>query len=229
MKRSFQTKSDMVYHRVREDIVSGVFAPGERLLISAVAKQYGVSEIPVREAFQVLTQEGFLKTRPNSGFVVSQVSRQDVENIFQVRLELEALATRQAVRRMTDADVDVLENLVVRMEQYIESQDYHAYWLDNRVWHFELYKHCGNDVLIRLLTEMFDYSRRYPAYYTRQEELRNSVDEHYQIVDALRKRNAELAEAYIRSHTIETKYHYIRRVEEMIAQSAQTQGGEHED
>ena len=58
MKNSFQTKSDMVYHRVREDIVSGVFAPGERLLISAVAKQYGVSEIPVREAFRVLSQEG---------------------------------------------------------------------------------------------------------------------------------------------------------------------------
>ena len=119
MKNSFQTKSDMVYHRVREDIVSGVFAPGERLLISAVAKQYGVSEIPVREAFRVLSQEGFLKTRPNSGFVVSQVSRQDVENIFQVRLELEALATRQAVRRMTDADIDVLENMVAQMEQHI--------------------------------------------------------------------------------------------------------------
>ena len=229
MKNNFQTKSDMVYHRVREDIVSGVFAPGERLLISAVAKQYGVSEIPVREAFRVLSQEGFLKTRPNSGFVVSQVSRQDVENIFQVRLELEALATRQAVRRMTDADIDVLENMVAQMEQHIETQNYNAYWLDNRQWHFALYRHCGNDVLIRLLTELFDYSRRYPAYYTQLEELRNSISEHYQIVDALRKRNSELAEAYIRSHTIETTYHYIRRVEEMIAQNTQVHGEEHED
>lgn len=63
MKNNFQTKSDMVYHRVREDIVNGVFAPGERLLISAVAKQYGVSEIPVREAFRVLSQ-GFPQDSP---------------------------------------------------------------------------------------------------------------------------------------------------------------------
>ena len=130
---------------------------------------------------------------------------------------------------MTDADIDVLENMVAQMEQHIETQNYNAYWLDNRQWHFALYRHCGNDVLIRLLTELFDYSRRYPAYYTQLEELRNSISEHYRIVDALRKRNSELAEAYIRSHTIETTYHYIRRVEEMIAQNTQVHGEEHED
>lgn len=216
MNLVYQTKSEMVYDGIRKDILNGIILPGDRLLISAVAKRYGISEIPVREAFQILTQEGFLNSKPNSGFVVSQISKKDVNNIFHVRVELESLAVREAVRYITDEDIDKLEKMIDASEKYIETCDYGAYWLSNREWHFAVYSYSKNDVLIRLLTEMYNYSCRYPAYYTHPQELCDSVASHRGILDAMRCRDAEMADALIRSHTIKTRYHYINRLQEAL-------------
>ena len=212
----YSTKSERVYFGVRDGIVSGKIMPGERLLISAVAKEYGISEIPVREAFRTLTQEGFLNSKPNAGFVVSQISRKEVNDIFRVRVELESLAVREAIRNITEEGVNELFRMVDDSEKFIPVSDFGAYWLANREWHFALYRHSNNDVLMRMLTELFDYSCRYPAYYTRREELSESVESHRQILEAVLRKDAGLADALIRSHTIKTGYHYIARLEETL-------------
>jgi DNA-binding GntR family transcriptional regulator len=68
IQKKYKTKSEMVCCLVRKDIIKGILRPGTRLIISNVAKQFDVSEIPVREAFQILVQDGFINTAPNARF-----------------------------------------------------------------------------------------------------------------------------------------------------------------
>ena len=81
-QNKFKTKSSMICDSVRADIINEVLLPGTRLVVSEVAKHYKVSEIPVREAFQVLVQTGFITAEPNSSFTVSLLSKKDIREIF---------------------------------------------------------------------------------------------------------------------------------------------------
>lgn len=214
--QEYKTKSGMVYNKMREDILSGKIVPGDRLLVSSIAKNYRISEIPVREAFQRLSQEGLLTTRPHTGFIVSSVSEKDIENIFSVRVELESLATKQAAMKINSEEIEKLDKMIDEVERNFVEDDYIGYWKSNRVWHFTLYGFSGNDVVVRILNQLFDYSSRYPTYYTKQSEVEHSLSFHREIITALKNHDAEMAESLIKIHTIESKYHYIDRLKEVI-------------
>ena len=118
--KEYKTKSDMIYHKVRDSIFKGEYSPGERLLIASVAEQYGISEIPVREAFRTLTQEGVLTSKPNNGFYISQISLKEVMDIFAVRINLEGKAIRDAVMHFSPDDLIAIEDLWKESKLYTE-------------------------------------------------------------------------------------------------------------
>ncbi len=213
-QKKYRTKSDMVCCLVREDIIKGILRPGTRLIISNVAKQYDVSEIPVREAFQNLIQDGFIAPLPNAGFVVSALSKTDVREIFEIRVVLESLAARQAVQYISNSDIDRLEEIVEQAKEYLRTLDFDQYWKINRQFHHSIYKFCGNERLYNTIIDLYSLSTRYPSYYTKPEELEKSIREHYVILDAYRRRDADLVEKLTRSHTIDTYQHVLQRLDE---------------
>lgn len=216
IEQKYKTKSGMIHDMVRQCVLDGEYKPGERLLTSIVAEKYGTSEIPVREAFLALVKEGVLISKPNNGFYVSQISKQEVENIFEVRLKLESLAIFEATKRIGPGGMGRLEKLFNDGKKFLGSEDYMGYWKYNRCFHFAMYEFCGNDVLIKLLSELFDFSARYPNYYTCDWEIQESIDEHRKILDAMKDGNAEYAEALVTCHTIITKNRYIQRLQEVL-------------
>lgn len=216
--KQYKTKSDMVYHKMRESIFKGEYTPGERIFVSVVAEQYGISEIPVREAFRTLVQEGVLTSKPNNGFFISQISLKEVKNIFRVRVLLESMATKEACNNITEEGIASLESLYQEGRAFINSGDFSGYWKHNRKWHFMIYSFSGNDVLVRLISELFDFSARYPLYFTKKEEIEDSMVVHRQIIEALKERDADEAEALIRIHTLDTRNHYVARLQEVFGE-----------
>jgi DNA-binding GntR family transcriptional regulator len=89
---------------LRDDVLAGVFAPGDRILLDAVASELGMSNIPVREALRTLATEGLVEAVPNRGYVVVAATAEDLEDTYRLRTMLEPLAVRVAVPRLTDAD-----------------------------------------------------------------------------------------------------------------------------
>lgn len=201
------TKSGMVYNLVRKDIISNKLVPGTRLVVGDIAKKYGISMIPVRESFQILVNEGFLNSEPNQGFKVSQMSQHDVKEIFEMRIELEALATRLAVENMTEDDFNILVNLVDESEHLIAQENYEKYWKSNRQWHLKFYSVADNTRLLSAIENLYHYSERYPTYFTEIGQLNKSIREHRFILEACSMKNGKIASEAIRQHTHDNYLH----------------------
>ncbi|MEX2982211.1 GntR family transcriptional regulator [Streptomyces sp. C36] len=97
---------------IRDDIVSGVFPPGSRLIEELLARRYGVSRVPVREALRTLASEGFVTTRRHAGACVAEPTEQEAADLLDVRALLEPLGAARAAQRRTEAHLKVLRGLV---------------------------------------------------------------------------------------------------------------------
>ncbi|OUM84145.1 MAG: hypothetical protein BAA01_04210 [Bacillus thermozeamaize] len=200
MRQKFRTKAEKVYHHLREGIIHGTYAPGQRLVISQIARQLDVSEIPVREALQRLASEGYVYLHPHAGGIVSSLSEEDIRQIFELRIHLEGLATRLAVDHLSNAHLHRLEEMLLESRQYIENRDYEGYDRFNRAFHEYIYQFANNQRLADLIRDLWNNSSRYPRIFQDVHQLENSYAEHQDILRAIKLRDAELAERLTRQH-----------------------------
>ena len=124
--RPLQTRkllAEDVADRIREEILSGGFVQGERLVEAGIAQQLGVSRGPVREAFKLLRAEGLVKEEPHRGTFVVRLTSADVREIYDLRAALEARAARQLTERGRGSDMRTMRRLLARLLEAAESGD----------------------------------------------------------------------------------------------------------
>ncbi|WP_067726554.1 GntR family transcriptional regulator [Oceanobacillus damuensis] len=209
------TKTEMVYFQLLEKIKKGDVRPGSRLVIAQIAREFNVSEIPVREVIQRLAQEGFLTLTPHAAPTVKSLSPDEVRQIFEIRSSLEPLAARLAVDHISNAHIKKLELIVDESKGVCEEEDYKGYLQMNTYFHKSLYQYCNNEMLIKMINEITDLSSRYPNYYQNKETMQLSIKEHEDILNALKKRDADLIEQITRKHLLKVIPRLTRIVEEM--------------
>lgn len=192
-----------VFNRIREDILSGKYKEHEELREVAIGEELGVSRTPVREAFRQLELEGLIQIVPNKGAYVTGITAKDVEDIYMIRSKLEGLCARWATDHITEEQLEELEENV-----YLA--DFHAgkghldqmAELDNR-FHQVLYESCNSKQLARLLVDFHEYVLR-----VRRKTLSNggrgkvSNDEHRQIMEAIKAKDKDRAEALANEHIL---------------------------
>ena len=124
--RPLQTRkllAEDVADRIREEILSGGFAQGDRLVEASIAQQLGVSRGPVREALKLLRAEGLVKEEPHRGTFVVRLTSADVRDIYELRAALEARAAKQVVERARGADFRTIRRLLDRLLLAAENGD----------------------------------------------------------------------------------------------------------
>ncbi|WP_312018480.1 GntR family transcriptional regulator [Streptomyces sp. I05A-00742] len=112
MSETRRISAHAVCTAIRDDIVSGAFPPGSRLIEELLARRYGVSRVPVREALRTLASEGFVTTRRHAGACVAEPTEQEAADLLDVRALLEPLGAARAAQRRTEAHLKVLRGLV---------------------------------------------------------------------------------------------------------------------
>jgi DNA-binding GntR family transcriptional regulator len=197
---NFRTKGELVYEQVRKRILEGNYAPGERISMSAIARELGVSDIPVREGIKRLQAEGLLEYETHKGAVVSRLSTIEIEELFAIREELEALALRQAAPVVTPAQLTELRRLLDEMAVAEEQHDASTYGRLNREFHLAIcdaqpYRKLS--AMIRNLWDSTDWCRR--IFSADEGYLPNSSAEHEAIFTALQKHDAATAEVVLRA------------------------------
>src|ERR1700733_15845306 len=128
------TKADRTAEHLRHRVLSGELRPGERVRISQVARELGFSDIPVREGVKRLEAEGLLEFETHKGAVVTTLHPHDIEEMFAIRGELEALAVMRASRSINRDQLDHLRELLEEMEQAEQDgrlEDYRAPQCEN--------------------------------------------------------------------------------------------------
>ncbi len=189
--------------RLRDAILEGHFAPGERLREEQLANALGVSRGPVREALVQLERQGLVVINRNRGAVVAQLSREDLEELYTLRLAIEELAVRRATRFATDADLRELDAVMDQIREAVArgTTESEAADLDLRL-HDLLYKFARHRRLedtwstIRPQIHILLLSRNV-SHGDFREMLLTS---HQDIVEAIRIRDEDQAVAFIREH-----------------------------
>lgn len=156
----FRSLRDVVTETLREQIVEGVLEPGQRLVERDLADQFEISRITLREAFQQLVAEGLVTVVPRKGALVTPLTRQDVEDIFDVRLALEVLAARSAAARRTDADLVRLRSVLDDADKAQATGDQPRFAALNTEFHLEVVRMAGNAMLLTMMASIQGPMRR---------------------------------------------------------------------
>jgi|DewCreStandDraft_5_1066085.scaffolds.fasta_scaffold37771_2 DNA-binding GntR family transcriptional regulator len=192
------------FARLRQAILDGQFAPGDRLVESHLAKTFGISRAPIREALRQLKQEGMVLYFAHRGYYVPQFNLDDLEELFLLRMALEKLAVRLAIACMTMQEFAKLENIVQRMES-LHAKDANrslATELDVS-FHKHLCKMSHSKRLLNMWCNMSDQillailasNRSFPTYI-------GFAEGHRTVLEAIRSREQERAEAAIELHIL---------------------------
>jgi len=194
-----------VFHRIREDILSGKYSENEELKEASIGAEFGVSRTPVREALRQLELEGLVKIIPNKGAYVTGISEKDTRDIYIIRSYLEGLAARWACERMSEEEIDGLEEIVYLSEFHAKKKHYdQLVELDNK-FHESIYRASGSKILEHELTTFHHYLERIRKQSLQKEErAMQSNEEHLAILEAMRKRDADLSEKLAHKHIIQT-------------------------
>jgi DNA-binding GntR family transcriptional regulator len=198
---TYKPLREVVFETLREAIIGGILGPGERLMEAQLAEELGVSRTPVREAIRKLELEGFVAMIPRRGAYVAGISLKDITDVFEVRGALEALATVLAAERITEKELEELERILVRKAELIEQQNIPLFIESDIKFHEILYQSSRNQRLIQILTNLQDEVHRFRsvslAYPGR---MREALDEHRKVVEALADRDVARAEALAWEH-----------------------------
>jgi DNA-binding GntR family transcriptional regulator len=181
-------------------IVEGSYPPGSRIVETRVAQELGVSQGPVREALRDLEQLGCVVHEPYRGCSVRAFSVDELLDAFPVRAALEALAARLAAERITDAELDALDELLDRMRLAARRGDAHDQSQANASFHATIVRAARNSTLERQWRMLEPFSRTYLTVSRPGIDLVHLSDRHVPILDALRRHDPDAAADAMHEH-----------------------------
>ncbi|MFX1270009.1 MAG: GntR family transcriptional regulator [Promethearchaeota archaeon] len=196
-----------VYQQLKASILSGLFSPKERLTEEHLAEQLGVSRTPVREALSKLETEGLVQPLQKRGFIVSGESREEIEELFEIRAILEGYALRVISGKITDAINRQLEEYVAKAEAALHAGRMHEVFRWNTRFHDVLHQLVADSArLYRMIVDMRKQVLRYRKETLQTAEgARRTIDGHRKLLLALRLKDAELCERTMREHIRQSK------------------------
>lgn len=209
----------LVQEELERKILSGEFPPGEPLRETALSAALGVSRGPIREALRGLEEKGLVQVEKNCGAHVRTLSLEEADQIYEVRICLEALIGAKVAETIDDEGVKELEAIVGQMASASLLDDVHPYTNLNLVFHDTLARLSGNAKLhesyARLVGQLSLYRRK--AYLHDKKSMALSLREHQAILDAVRNRKCDIASKLLRRHAEDSRH----RLHEAIQSSSQ--------
>lgn len=185
---SSETVSEQVYRRIKEAIINGELAQGERIVQEDLTKQLNVSRTPVREALQRLKSEGLVTIRPFYGAMVFQISLKELSEIYDVRIQIENYSLQKSYPLFDDKDIDELETLnrISRESDpsLMELMDY------DRQFHYLLCHKGIGDYINQVLNGIWNQCDPYKSFYlSKSQNVQKMISEHENIVKCLKNKD----------------------------------------
>ncbi|HAB01744.1 MAG TPA: GntR family transcriptional regulator [Pseudomonas sp.] len=199
-----ETLSEHVFRRIQAAIVKGDIAPGSKISEPELARTYGISRGPLREAIHRLEGQRLLVRVPHVGARVVSLSHAELIELYEIRESLEGMACRLAAARMSQADIDELRAVLQTHERDAAFQAGLGYYQQEGDYdfHYRIIHGSGNQTLVKMLCgELYQLVRMYRIQFSATPNRpRQAFSEHHRILDAIESRDGELAELLMRRH-----------------------------
>jgi len=190
-----------VFQTIREDILKGKYKQHDELREATLGKELGVSRTPVREALRQLELEGLVEIIPNKGAYVTGISKEDVRDIYVIRSMLEGLCVRWAAEHITKEQLEELDEVILLSQYHLDKGNAEQLTELDGKFHRILYEASESRILDHVLSDFHKYVQLARNNSVKTEErARKSIEEHREILDAIRENDLERAEKLANAH-----------------------------
>ncbi|MGD2156290.1 MAG: GntR family transcriptional regulator [Anaerolineales bacterium] len=176
-----------IHKELRRAIIMGHYRPGERVNVDSLAESYNTSVTPVRDALQMLSQEGLVTIKPRSGYYVTRITLKEINDLFDLRMILEIAAVERAVSRINQDQISELKSIHAGYTGD-DDESYDRYTDENRRFHYLLAQASGNQELADVLGRLLD---RLARFMVQRRAGKTMESTHTKIVEALENRDKE--------------------------------------
>ncbi len=209
-----RSMGEVAYMSLKEAIVNGDLLPGQRLIEHQLSNQMRISRIPVREAIKKLEQDGLVQKLDRRGFIVTSLTKKEIEEAFGIRSVLESYAAYLATEQMNEALLEKLQGSIDAYRKGLEEGDTEKLMQLNTQFHEAVYKAAGSKKLYSLINNFRDSIYRYRRPLLNSPEFaRLSLHDHEEMVAAMRERDKEKVEKLVRRHILRGKDIIIKEAE----------------
>lgn len=220
METKRTSKKQKAYNYMKEKIVKGFYAPGQRIVINQLAKELSTSAIPIREAVRQLEAEGLVEYRQNIGPVVKQINENEYVEALTVLAVMEGFATALAHDTFSKESIAKLYELNTEMKEALLEFNFGIFGKLNREFHFLIYSHCPNQYLVDAIKRTWDKldAIRVTGSTINPKRAKESIAEHEEIIQLL-KSDADF-------HVIEqvARTHKLNMVQAFLEEKNQVTG-----
>lgn len=206
-----EAKWKRIFKQLRENILAGLYSPGELLCELQLSKYFKVSRTPVREALKGLEKEGLITKIKNKGFFVRRLNEKEVVEVMEIRGLLEGYAASLATKNVTKKDIDKLKKLLEEAEVAAKQGDFEKFMKLGVAFHDYIYRLSGNRTLFNLIQE---FRSRFTGY--RRLLLRipgvieEAVFDHYRILELLSKKDTQGIYTVMQIHAERGKERFLQ-------------------
>lgn len=199
--------SEHIYLELRKRILMGELAPGHRLIVLDIANTFGVSQAPVREALERLKQEALIAGKANKGSVVSEITPQEIRDVYELRQLIEGHALREMMKALTPADIEHMERILADMRTAVDENDAFRLIELDMAFHGYFYERCGNALLLNIWNSIKTKIMRFISI-TNQDYAGYFIpDSHAELLDYIKRGNIdETEEKLIRGFDFYKRY-----------------------
>jgi DNA-binding GntR family transcriptional regulator len=199
-RRERRVLRDEIRDQLIEQILSGRLAPGERIVEMRIAQQFGVSQAPVREALRDLDLLGFVVSSPFRGAIVRQISAEELLQLYPIRAVLEGLAARDAASRIDAPTLKKLDRQLATCRTAADRDDHRSALEADFAFHLTIVEASGNRLLQQIWDRMRLATTTFLTVSKSHHSLREIVERHAAVVDALQTHDPDAAERALRLH-----------------------------
>lgn len=200
-KKGNKSLTSTIFEKIREDILIGKYVTGEKIVEAKLAEEFGVSRTPVREALKQLELDGLVDNIPNRGVMVKGISKQDIDDIFTIRVAIEGIAVKWAIERMDDSDLEKLKEIFELMEFYTFKKDLDKIAELNTKFHEVIYNATKSRYLEHVLKD-FQFFMKTTRYKSLRSpgRMESALDEHREVLSAFKDKDIDRAVKAILAH-----------------------------
>ena len=203
--------AEQVFERLESEILSGKYQRGEILTEMKLVSDLGVSRTPIREALRRLEQEHIIDVT-GKGILILGVTQKDLEDIFNIRIRIEGMASSEAAKRITPEQLEELRETLELQEFYVTKKDADRIKVMDSKFHQLVYQFSGSAVYYDTLIPLHKKVQKYrKASVQNESRATQSAKEHRAIFEAIEAHNAELAESYTIAHIQNARDHILNR------------------
>lgn len=212
-----ESLKQQIYNLLKEDILNQRYSDGDVLNERKISEELQVSRTPVREALKALEAENWVEYVPYKGIIIKKMGERDIKNIFQIRTALEVLTVELAMGNWSENMLQQLEECHQQQKALTRENDrqFEEHFLDLDVrFHGILLEAANNELLTEMIGEIRDKIRRFGmnAIFRDEQRFTETLDEHLEILDAIRARDVERAKEKMKLHienTYDSAYTYV--------------------